>query len=88
MTQGKVTEVANKLFQFAKDKAQEFNIPFGVRQDFIYKLAMDMTAEIGMVSTDFKNNKDEKETLFCADVYVFCKRVKRKLEIMQSKGYE
>jgi len=85
MTQAKVNEFANKLHGFSNEQAQKYNIELAQRQDFIYDMAMGMASQIGLLNADIKKNMNEQETLFCADIYVFCKRVKRRLEIMKTR---
>jgi hypothetical protein len=86
MTQAKVNDVAKRLHEFAVEQAQKNNIPFDQRHDFIYDLATGVATQIGLLNTEIKKDMNEQETLFCADVYVLCKRLKRRLELMKSKN--
>lgn len=86
MTQTKVNEVANRLHGFANEQAQKFNIPMYERNDFVFDLAMGLATQIGLLNAEIKKDMNEQETLFCADVYVFCKRLKRRLEVMKSRN--
>jgi len=85
MTQAKVNEVANRIHGFANEQAQKHNIPLHERNDFVFDLAMGLATQIGLLNAEIKKEMNEQETLFCADVYVFCKRLKRRLEIMKSR---
>lgn len=85
MTQAKVNEVANRIHSFANEQAQKHNIPLDERNDFVFDLANGLVAQIGLLNTEIKKEMNEQETLFCADVYVFCKRLKKRLEIMKSR---